>query len=92
MLGNLSEKNYSEQSVTGKVKWFNVKAGFGFITRSDNGQDVYAHYTAISKKNPSHRLRSLAEGELVRFNLVEGENISIRAIQQVAYDLVMSNS
>ncbi len=33
---------------------------------------MYAHYTAISKKNPEHRLRSLAEGELVRFNLVQG--------------------
>jgi cold shock CspA family protein len=49
-----------------------VKAGFGFITRNDNGQDVYAHYTAITKKNPNHRVRSLADGEVVRFNIKSG--------------------
>lgn len=67
-----SNKIYSEQSVIGKVKWFNVKAGFGFINRNDNGQDVYAHYSSIENKNPNHRVRSLADGELVRFNIIEG--------------------
>jgi len=69
---NTSNKIYSEQSVIGKVKWFNVKAGFGFINRNDNGQDVYAHYSSIENKNPNHRVRSLADGELVRFNIIEG--------------------
>ncbi|CAF0712997.1 unnamed protein product [Brachionus calyciflorus] len=67
-----TNKNYIEENVLGKVKWFNVKAGFGFISRDENGQDVYAHYTAISKKNPEHRVRSLADGESVKFNIVEG--------------------
>ena len=40
--------------------------------RNDNGEDVYAHYTAITRKNPNHRVRSLNDGELVRFNLIEG--------------------
>ncbi len=42
------------------------------INRNDNGQDVYAHYSAIVNKNPNHRVRSLADGELVQFNIVEG--------------------
>lgn len=67
-----SNKDYSEHDVVGKVKWFNVKAGFGFINRNDNGQDVYAHYSAIVNKNPNHRVRSLADGELVQFNITEG--------------------
>lgn len=67
-----SNKDYSEHDVIGKVKWFNVKAGFGFINRNDNGQDVYAHYSAIVNKNPNHRVRSLADGELVQFNITEG--------------------
>lgn len=67
-----SDKKYVEENVAGKVKWFNVKAGFGFISRSDNDQDVYAHYTAIANKNPDHRVRSLADGEAVQFNIVEG--------------------
>lgn len=41
--------------------------------RNDNGQDVYAHHSAIVKKNPIHSVRSLADGELVQFNIVEGE-------------------
>lgn len=41
--------------------------------RNDNGQDVYAHHSAIIKKNPAHQVRSLADGELVQFNIVEGE-------------------
>ncbi|NIQ14625.1 MAG: cold shock domain-containing protein, partial [Candidatus Dadabacteria bacterium] len=32
--------------VKGTVKWFNESKGYGFIT-SDNGGDVFAHYTAI---------------------------------------------
>jgi cold shock CspA family protein len=67
-----TNKKYTEQNVIGKVKWFNVKAGFGFINRNDNGQDVYAHYSAIINKNPNHRVRSLADGELVDFNIIEG--------------------
>lgn len=67
-----SNKDYSETEIVGKVKWFNVKAGFGFINRNDNGQDVYAHYSAIVNKNPNHRVRSLADGELVQFNITEG--------------------
>lgn len=69
---DVSNKVFSEQNVLGKVKWFNVKAGFGFINRNDNGQDVYAHYTSIVNKNPNHRVRSLADGELVMFNIIQG--------------------
>ena len=43
--------------------------------RNDNGQDVYAHYSAIVNKNPNHRVRSLADGELVQFNIIEGNFI-----------------
>jgi len=67
-----ADKNFDEENIVGKVKWFNVKAGFGFINRNDNGNDVYAHYSAIINKNPNHRVRSLADGELVRFNIIQG--------------------
>ena len=32
--------------MTGRVKWFDDKRGYGFIT-TDEGADVYVHYTAI---------------------------------------------
>ncbi len=52
----------------GKVKWFNATKGFGFIERAD-GTDIFVHYTAIN----SDGFRTLAEGQEVRFDVVEGE-------------------
>jgi cold shock CspA family protein len=54
----------------GTVKWFNAKNGYGFITRSDNGEDVFVHFTGIARKNPRHTMKSLGDGELVEFNVL----------------------
>lgn len=56
--------------LTGVVKWFNAKAGYGFITRSDTGEDVFVHFTGISRKNPRHMMKSLGDGEIVEFNIL----------------------
>ncbi len=53
---------------TGTVKWFNDSKGYGFITRDDTGTDVFVHYTAIQEGG----FRSLAEGQKVEFEIVEG--------------------
>jgi len=52
----------------GKVKWFNENKGYGFIER-DDGPDVFVHFTAIQGEG----FRSLAEGEVVEFEVVEGD-------------------
>ena len=52
---------------TGTVKWFNDAKGFGFITR-EGGPDVFVHHTAIQ----SEGFRSLAEGDRVQFDVVQG--------------------
>ena len=52
---------------SGTVKWFNDAMGFGFIT-SENGEDVFVHFSAIQ----SNGFRSLAEGAAVQFDVVQG--------------------
>lgn len=64
---------------TGVVKWFNNKAGFGFITVLDNdvsgdysGKDVFSHHTSCNVTNKQYRY--LVQGEYVEFTLKESEN------------------
>ncbi len=52
----------------GTVKWFNESKGFGFISQ-DDGTDVFAHYSEITGDG----FKTLAEGELVSFDVVEGD-------------------
>ncbi|MEW5746868.1 MAG: cold-shock protein [Nitrospirota bacterium] len=53
--------------MNGTVKWFNDAKGYGFIT-SDNGADVFVHYSAIQ----GNGFKSLAEGQTVSFEVIDG--------------------
>ena len=52
----------------GTVKWFSNEKGFGFISRPD-GDDVFVHFSAISGDG----FKSLAEGQQVEFEVVDGQ-------------------
>ena len=51
----------------GRVKWFNEKKGYGFISR-DDGNDVFVHFSAIKKDG----FKVLYEGDKVEFEVTEG--------------------
>ncbi|MFY8351111.1 transcription antiterminator/RNA stability regulator CspE [Pseudoalteromonas sp. SSM20] len=55
-------------SVTGVVKWFNQEKGFGFVTPTDGGKDVFVHFRAIV----SDGYKSLDEGQQVQFTVEQG--------------------
>lgn len=62
------------QRLTGMVKWFNNKAGFGFITVSGSGEfagkDIFVHFSAIRAK----LYKYLVQGEYVDFTLMKSDN------------------
>ena len=64
------------QRLTGMVKWFNNKAGFGFITVCDGfehaGKDIFAHYTSIRVTNSQYKY--LVQGEYVDFVLTTSDS------------------
>ena len=52
----------------GKVKWFNEKKGFGFITPDDGSEDLFVHHSNIDGEG----FRSLQDGQAVEYEVGEG--------------------
>ena len=68
----------STTRLIGRVKWFNNKSGFGFITVSSNGEyknkEIFVHYSSI--RSESSKYKYLVQGEYVEFILVKSINES----------------
>lgn len=53
---------------TGIVKWFNASKGYGFISPSSGGDDLFAHFSGIDMEG----YKSLKEGQEVEFEIQAG--------------------
>ena len=70
----MSNSDSSSDKVIGQVKWFNNKAGYGFITVKDGeeSKDIFAHYTNLNVDDSQYKY--LVQGEYVEFVLAALEN------------------
>ena len=62
----------SSELFIGRVKWFNNKAGYGFITVTDgsrSGSDIFVHHSAVNVENQQYKY--LVQGEYVEFGLIK---------------------
>jgi cold shock CspA family protein len=62
----------SSEKLIGCVKWFNTKAGYGFITVTDglrSGTDIFVHHSSILVENQQYKY--LVQGEYVEFKLIK---------------------
>ncbi|EJC64590.1 cold shock protein [Rhizobium leguminosarum bv. viciae WSM1455] len=50
---------------TGKVKWFSVSKGFGFITPHDGGADVFLHFSKVEEA----KLPTLESGTALEYSV-----------------------
>ena len=62
-----AEDRRKDVMANGVVKWFNDSKGFGFIEQ-ENGDDVFVHFSSIQGDG----FKSLAEGQKVTFDIVQG--------------------
>ena len=67
--------NTSAERLTGRVKWFNNRAGFGFVTVMEGekkDEDIFVHHSGIVVN--SEQYKYLVQGEYVSFSLRESDN------------------
>ena len=54
----------------GKVKWFNSKKGYGFITEDETEKDIFLHVSSLEDS----KLRVLKEEQKLEFDIKKEEN------------------
>ena len=55
---------------SGKVKWFNAKKGYGFITDDETQKDIFLHVSALEES----KLRILKEEQSIVYDIKEEKN------------------
>jgi len=60
---------------SGKVKWFNAKKGYGFITDNESNKDIFLHVSALEES----KLRVLKEEQTISYD-IKKEKDKLQAI------------
>ena len=55
---------------SGKIKWFNAKKGYGFITDNETKKDIFLHVSSLENS----RLRVLKEDQEISYEIKEEKN------------------
>ena len=55
---------------SGKIKWFNAKKGYGFITDDETKKDIFLHVSSLEES----RLRVLKEEQKISYDIKEEKN------------------
>ena len=55
---------------SGKIKWFNAKKGYGFITDNESKKDIFLHVSELEKS----KLRVLKEEQNIVYDIKEEKN------------------
>ena len=55
---------------SGKVKWFNAKKGYGFITDDETQKDIFLHVSELENS----KLRVLKEDQNIVYDIKEEKN------------------
>ncbi|MBN2501815.1 MAG: cold-shock protein [Anaerolineales bacterium] len=71
--------NGANDRLTGTVKWFNARKGYGFIGPDNGADDVFVHFSAISGDG----YLKLEQGQEVEFSIEEGPK-GVQAARVVA--------
>lgn len=72
---------------TGSVKWFNNAKGYGFIVSDDAGEDLFAHYSAITMDG----YKTLKAGQKVSFDIIRGDK-GLHAINIKPTEIAVKNN
>ncbi len=55
----------TQQRLTGTIKWYNRKQGFGFVAPDAGGEDIFIHHSALRQGRQEH----IDEGDRIAFSV-----------------------
>ena len=71
---------------SGKVKWFNAKKGYGFITDNETNKDIFLHVSALEES----KLRVLKEEQTIFYDIGKEANYeNLREWFLVLYQILL---